>query len=1078
MTKPMRTLAATFPQAAAAFERGRFAEAESICLAILDVHEKHFDAVNLLAITQFLRGSHIEALASFERALAIRPSDPDTICNRGKALKNLGRFEEALASYDEALTIRPHDHEALHQRGLILKEFQRFEAALACFDGVLAIQPDDADALNIRGNLLKALKRVEDAVVNYDRAVAVRPDFAEPLNNRSVVLQELDRTEEALASCDAALALRPDQPDAFNNRGVLLRELNRFEDALASYDRALALANDYAEAHYNRGNALAATNRLEEALASYNRAIALKNDYANARFNKSLCLLIQGDFADGWREYEWRWKSDYMMSAAREFTKPLWLGNDGLCGRTILLHSEQGLGDTIQFCRYAKLVAQQGARVLLEVPFELKSLLRSLGGSVEVFARGEAIPEFDYNCPLMSLPLAFKTTLATIPAGRSYLRAPKAKIAMWRDRLGNALRLRVGLAWAGNPQLGIRDRERSLDLDNLAPLFEMAGCDFYSLQKGPAANQLLRGPWRRRVIDFTGDLHDFAETAALIDNLDLVIAADTSVAHLAGAMGKPFWLLNRFNSCWRWLLDCEESPWYPSAKIFRQPSHGDWRFVIERVAAALRLLNETHRERSANSRGNIAGDTAIPGTRPAARGAITAALAAYKRGDLAEAARQCAEMVAGEDRFEARYLLAVTQSRIGPHVEALSNYDRAIAIRPRHAEAHNNRGFLLHDMNRLDEALASVELSLSLDPQAPLAWLNHGVTLQSLGRFAEAFVSFERAQALKPDLAQAHHNEALCRLLLGDFSCGFAKNEWRWETDAFRHLRRNFAQPLWRGENIAGCTILVHAEQGLGDTVQFCRYVNMVAQRGATVLLEVQPELKRLLSGMDGTSAVISRGEPLPAFDFHCPLLGLPLTFTTTPDTIPRLGVLPPIAPDCVEAWNAKLARHRHPGRPCVGIAWSGNPSHGNDRNRSIPLAAMTPLFGLPIDIVSLQKDVREGDRDFLRRNVDSIAHFGEHLTDFLETAALVSLMDLVVCVDTSVAHLACALSRPTFILLPTVPDWRWSLDRDDSPWYPMAQLFRQRRRGDWNEPIERAADKIWQSRFVRSDHRTSLNRA
>jgi hypothetical protein len=268
-------------------------------------------------------------------------------------------------------------------------------------------------------------------------------------------------------------------------------------------------------------------------------------------------------------------------------------------------------------------------------------------------------------------------------------------------------------------------------------------------------------------------------------------------------------------------------------------------------------------------------------------------------------------------------------------------------------------------------------------------------------------------------------------------------------------------QPRWRGEDIAGRTILLHAEQGFGDSIQFCRYVKMVAGRGAAVVLEVQPALKRLLTGLEGAAVTAARGEGLPAFDVHCPLLSLPLAFATTPDTIPPPGALPPIPADRIAAWKERLGQRGHPGRPRIGIAWSGNPGHDNDRNRSIPLAAMPPLFALEADFVSLQKDGRDHDRDFLGRNAATIAHFGDDLTDFLETAALISLMDAVVCVDTSVAHLACALGRPTFILLPCVPDWRWLLDRNDSPWYPTARLIRQRRRGDWDEPIARVAAEV-----------------
>jgi tetratricopeptide (TPR) repeat protein len=690
---PSPKAVAGFGEAVAAFEAGRPADAERICRAVLKRQRDHFDAANLLAIIQFLRGAHAEALASFDRALAIRPADPDTLCNRGKALKDLGRFEAALASYDAALAVRPDDTEALYHRGIVLKELGRFEAALASFDRVLAVRPGDADALNVRGNLLKALARCEEALASYDRALALRPHFTEALNNRGVALQELKRFEEALASYERALALGPDQPDALNNRGVLLTELRRFDEALASFDRALGLSAGHAGALYNRGNALkeggrldealasydralavqpdhiAALNnrgaalegldridaalasydrtlavrpdhveahnnrgnvlhqmgqfgaasasfaraqalrpdfadpynnrgltlheqqRYDEALASYDRAIALKPDYAEAHFNAATCLLLQGAFGRGWREYEWRWQTESMKAGRRGFAEPLWLGAEDLRGRTILLHGEQGFGDTLQFCRYAAHVARMGARVLIEVPPELVTLMRSLDGPAAVIAAGEPLPPFDCHCPLASLPLAFGTTLDTVPAAPRYLAAPSERIALWRERLGDTAGHRVGLVWAGNPRLGLRnanrvDRQRSLDFDQLAPVLAAEGCTFYSLQKGAAAVAQLHA-CGHRVIDHTEALRDFADTAALVANLDLVIAVDTSVAHLAAAVGKPVWLLNRFNTCWRWLLAREDSPWYPTLRIFRQPSHGDWTAVIAQVAAEL-----------------------------------------------------------------------------------------------------------------------------------------------------------------------------------------------------------------------------------------------------------------------------------------------------------------------------------------------------------------------------------------------------------------------------------------------------------------------------------------------------------
>jgi hypothetical protein len=300
-----------------------------------------------------------------------------------------------------------------------------------------------------------------------------------------------------------------------------------------------------------------------------------------------------GDFERGWQQYEWRWGTAQLRAFKRSFPQPQLRGTDDLAGKTILLHHEQGLGDTLQFCRYLPMVAERAGSVIFEVPKALQTLMQSLPGSIKIIARGEPLPAFDVHCPLLSLPLAFATRLETIPSQMPYLSAPADKIASWRNRLGTHNTLRVGLVWAGDPRKQTPgahriDRQRSLTFDQLAPIFEVRDCEFYSLQKGSdAVAQLHSSALRDRVIDWSDDFHDFSDTAALIDNLDLVIAVDTSVLHAAGALGKPLWLINRYNTCWRWLLDRDDSPWYPGLRQFRQDSTRQWNQVIARIAAAL-----------------------------------------------------------------------------------------------------------------------------------------------------------------------------------------------------------------------------------------------------------------------------------------------------------------------------------------------------------------------------------------------------------------------------------------------------------------------------------------------------------
>jgi tetratricopeptide (TPR) repeat protein len=524
------------------------------------------------------------ALANYDRAIALRPDNADALSNRGNALDKLGRREEALASYNSALKLRPHHVEALYNRGVTLNKLRRFDQALASYDAALALRPEYPEALAGRGATLHEQKRFDEALTSYDRAIMLYPDYAQALVNRGAILHELGRSDEALKSFERALAWEPDNVEALTNRGVILHKLRRLEEALASHDIAVAAQPDYAEAFVNRGVTLYDLKRFDEALASYDAAIALRPDYADAHFFKGLSSLVTGDFERGWTEYEWRGKAPAAKIPARDFPQPFWLGEDDIAGKTILLHGEQGFGDTIQFCRYVPLVAARGARVMLEVGEPLCELMTDLGGTTKVIPKGDPLPDFDLQCPLPSLPLAFKTRLDTIPSNAPYLRAPKKALEYWGALLGTRRCPRVGLAWAGNAK-HVRDRERSMRLRDLLPLLDV-DATFVSLQKEASAGDA-ETLTSYDVLQFSQQLGDFSDTAALISQLDLVVSVDTSVAHLAGALGKPVWILVTHAPDWRWLLDRDDSPWYPSARLFRQRETREWVEVTMRVREAL-----------------------------------------------------------------------------------------------------------------------------------------------------------------------------------------------------------------------------------------------------------------------------------------------------------------------------------------------------------------------------------------------------------------------------------------------------------------------------------------------------------
>jgi len=382
------------------------------------------------------------------------------------AFHQQGKLADAARIYREILQRQPNDFDALHLLGVIAAQTRRTELAVELIEKAIGINAKVADAHSNRGNALRDLKRFEEALASYDRALVLKPDYAEAFNNRGIALKELNRVDEALASYDKALVLKPDYAEAFYNRGIALQELNRVDEALASYDKALVLKPDYAKAFNNRGSVLKELNRFDEALASYDKALAFKPDCAEAHWNEALLRLLTGDFSRGWAKYEWRWRNESLALSTRNLSPPLWLGAAPIDGKTILLHSEQGFGDTIQFCRYVPLVAARCARVILEVERPLQKLMTNLAGATQVISKGDSLPDFDVQCPFLSLPLAFATRLETIPSATPYLRAPVQALKNWQARLGPKARPRIGLAWSGRPTY-INHQNRSIRADSV-----------------------------------------------------------------------------------------------------------------------------------------------------------------------------------------------------------------------------------------------------------------------------------------------------------------------------------------------------------------------------------------------------------------------------------------------------------------------------------------------------------------------------------------------------------------------------------------------------------------------------------
>ena len=539
-------------KALALHQQGLIKEAQMIYAQILKVQPKHFDALQLSGAIAIQTKDFKQCVKLLSTALQIKKNYAPTYYNLGIALHELNKFDEAIANYDQAIQLDHHYIQAFN--------------GLAC--------------------ALKELKRFEDAIAYFDRAVTLNPSYAEAYNNMGLVRHELKEYNAAIDNYEKAISIKPDYFEAFYNKGIAQIGLKQFDAAISNFKQSLNLKSDFAKAHNGLGHANQELKQFATAIANYEEAIHLDPNFADACWNKSLLKILLGEYQEGWALYERRWEGSKFKKEFRNFKQPVWLGESSIHNKTILIHAEQGLGDSIQFCRYISMIESLAPKqIILEVPKALMSLLSTLNSKMMLLEKGQPIPKFDVHCPMMSLPHAFKTTVNTIPAQTPYLYADKNKAMYWTKKLRVQKNPRIGIVWSGSSNHK-NDHNRSLSLKQFAPIFELP-FDFHSLQKEIKAMDLETLNNLKQIQPHQDDLIDFSDTAALIENLDIVITVDTSVAHLAGAMGKKIFILLPFVPDYRWMLDRNDSPWYPTATLFRQPKLDDWESVIDQIKVIL-----------------------------------------------------------------------------------------------------------------------------------------------------------------------------------------------------------------------------------------------------------------------------------------------------------------------------------------------------------------------------------------------------------------------------------------------------------------------------------------------------------
>ncbi len=652
---------------------------------------------------------------------------------------DIDRLRRTQRIYSKLLEREPENADALHALGVIAHQQGNYQGALDFLTRAIAANPDRPQYHITIGIVHEALGSLDLAVAAYERAISLQPDNSDAHHNLAIALQLAGNAEAAVNSAGRATQLRPDCSEFHNTLGYALRQCGRYDCAINSFRKAVSLKADYAEAYNQLGVTLNAAGRYDEAVESYHRAISIDPNYVEAHWNIALVLLLTGRFAEGWKEYRWRRHPDLeMVTYPHTLSGPRWDGSE-FAGKTLLVHYEQGFGDVLHFVRYLPMVKNRGGTVILEARQPLRGLLEMLPGVdlfVEASDRHAPDVHYDFHVSLMDLPDVFGATEATIPADVPYIHADTIGVESWREHV-NTSSFNVGIVWSGSVSYD-RNNVRSCGLEDFAPLAAIEGVTLYSLQKGPPVSQIEQYRQSVPVVDLGCHINDFADTAAAIENMDLVVSVDTCVLHLAGAMGKPAWALICAAPEWRWLLNREDSPWYPTMRLFRQEHLGQWTDVFERVRRELERLVPRRSTTQDGHCGLLGTENRAP--RPDAR-----------------------------DRAEQLHLSSLDAYAAGRYDHAVDLIRQAISIDSTTAIFHNSLGLALEALGKPQDALSAYHVAVSLQNDFAEAYNNMAIVLNSLGRYAEAVEKCLQAVAYKPDFAQAYHAMGYAQQMQSDY---------------------------------------------------------------------------------------------------------------------------------------------------------------------------------------------------------------------------------------------------------------------------------------------------------------------
>ncbi|MFM7313377.1 MAG: tetratricopeptide repeat protein [Cyanobium sp.] len=1120
------------------YQRGNLDQASSALDAVVLGDDGDPNSLLLLGLIRSAQGHLRAAIEAFERVLELRPCHPDALLRLGGLCRAVGDHAKALDTLSRAVDVSPSSLPALCELGIVLHQSGDRRGGVDCLRKAIAIDPACAEACLDLGRMLKQEIPVDYAAIKelFCRSLLLSGPTPGILNELALLYAANGSMKAARALYRSALVIGPGDAEIMVNLANTYVDEARYQLAREWYGKAIELDPQNPFIYRNLALSYRRQGIVASALESYRKALALAPDDVDSRLNVAICCFCQNDYEQGWREYECRLDSPAYRRLCVEPPVGLkrWQGEPLAAGSTLVLVAEQGIGDSFQFVRYSALLSRQGVSTVLCVPAALGPLFEASALAARVISPDQlAEVEEGAWLPLLSLPRLLGVRpdrpLITDP----YLVVDDERRRQWRKRLADERRPIVALHWQGQPEAEVHSlRGRSFPLEVLRPLADRFGVSLVSLQKGAGSAQLAACSFRDRFVACQDEIDaswDFQDAAAILSCCDLVITSDSGLAHLAGAIGAPTWLLLHHMPDWRWGLESECTFWYSSVRLFRQVSEGDWPGVVDQVSAALEHeagfttrppaaggflsafwswveLGEAgavppRNSRSLRARLSAAGSSfwrwleASQDPVPAAQADASSRLTLVDRSsplpadlpdlpDLIELRRklareclQCSQLTAArrllQELCDAGLASADDHAGLGAislledkDQEARQSLEQALAIRPDHPQALSNLGLACFQLGELDRARTLLTQAIELNPASPASHCNLALLHQSCGEVQQAIASYRQALALDPSLVTAHWHLAHSLFLIAAYQEAWPEHEWRLKDAPERKLQvMPLAPPLnFSAEALLqqGPLLLV-SEQGIGDSLQFIRYVQLLQASGRQISLCLPEQLRTLVALAFPQLKLLTPDQARHWTDGPwLSLMSLPGILQDSPAgprvTQPYLRADPLQMAAWRETFNADECR-----QPLVALNWQGNPAAevGPLKGRSFPLQALAPLVAsVDVDLLSLQKGsgVEQLQTCTFRDRFIPAQSEVDDVWDFQEIAAILTCCDLVITSDTALAHLAGGLGRPTWLLLPHIPDWRWGLEGETTFWYPSMRLFRQRAAGDWPEVMDRVA--------------------